>query len=616
MNTLLYDLKYEIRRLMVAGVELAKGDARLSNLLPQLQKAGETAPVMKKLSELVALAIAVDNKARAVSIFDLAVLLNAVLYTQAKNGKAGDIHELPAGEEFKTSDISYRDASALMTALTTKGSGRYEIICDAIKSGLIYDMRFMPMAAGALGDTYAEIPPMIAEILPKYGKAVVKYILPDLDIAKATESNINRINVLAQVWKGEEGKDFFLDIYNNGSSKLKPAAIAAMSQFPEFESICLDAIKARASDVRVSGYMFFAAKMDDPEAAKIITDGFESDKYADVASAIARTENSKGMELIFDSIMKSVKAKNIDAKCSLLIGKLYNRKDERVYEVLKNVLACTFENYAETADSGKLSIGAIQSVVWNLIRTGGAKATEDFAGMMPIMVKSTALKNNPRLMHIILRNAYLDLPTGKFYELYHPVYGEKFSNTSVGAVLREVFLSIMKSSDESRNGFALDLDERWFDTFKDSPHLRAAMAKPGIKRIDEYLENMLSLKFKMLGAFEGFYWYYVGKTQSGAKDFLPKMFDKIEQNFLDEDFMASLLEHDMRRLVYTVVDNYYTQEEWMKSLVDLDPARFLKIFEAMLAKGKWGKQNTEYLEKIIDALKESVAASEASHRAR
>ena len=162
---LLHETRTELRRLSVAGGALASDDFRLKKLIPQLLESGKTAPVFARLGALLEKATTSDSQA----LLDAGVLVNAILYTQGSSGCSGEIHLPTAAPHPLSSSHSYRLLNPLLVALTTKGGGRYEIIEQGIESGSIYDLRLLCALVNALEDSYAAIPPRIADVLKEIG---------------------------------------------------------------------------------------------------------------------------------------------------------------------------------------------------------------------------------------------------------------------------------------------------------------------------------------------------------------------------------------------------------------------------------------------------------------
>ena len=142
--TQVYD---EMRRLAIAGSVVAGGDFRLKKLLPPLEQAGAKAPVFAKVAEAVKKVVESNEQDSAANLLGLSTLVNAILRTQGETGIAGEFNKI------ETTDLGSTTAQAgakvlkpLLEALTTTGSGRLEIIRDAVERGLFRDLRLVKPA--------------------------------------------------------------------------------------------------------------------------------------------------------------------------------------------------------------------------------------------------------------------------------------------------------------------------------------------------------------------------------------------------------------------------------------------------------------------------------------
>src|SRR4051812_5347674 len=115
----------EVRRLAIAGSVVAPGDFRLKKLVPQLEQAGQKAPVFAKVAEGVSRLVESNEKTSAAALLELATLVNSILYTQGEAGIAGELTPIKTVDlgTLKT-QASARVLKPLQEALTTTGSGR------------------------------------------------------------------------------------------------------------------------------------------------------------------------------------------------------------------------------------------------------------------------------------------------------------------------------------------------------------------------------------------------------------------------------------------------------------------------------------------------------------
>src|SRR4029450_4519690 len=108
------------------------------------------------------------DKTSAQALLDLTTLVSAILYTQGETGMVGERQPIEATDLGRGA----RRARAavlkpLLEAVSTKGSGRLEIIRDAYEHGAFRDMRLIQPAVAAIDDAYPEIADLIGDkILP------------------------------------------------------------------------------------------------------------------------------------------------------------------------------------------------------------------------------------------------------------------------------------------------------------------------------------------------------------------------------------------------------------------------------------------------------------------
>src|SRR4029077_8293468 len=84
----------EVRRLSIAGSNLAVGDFRLKKLVPPLEKAGAKVPVLAKVAKAINDLVNGKEAESAANLLSLSTLINAILYTQGQTGAEGDHSEL------------------------------------------------------------------------------------------------------------------------------------------------------------------------------------------------------------------------------------------------------------------------------------------------------------------------------------------------------------------------------------------------------------------------------------------------------------------------------------------------------------------------------------------
>ena len=130
----LYDVKTRLEYAAIAGVSLLGEDFRLQRGLEAMKPLAAASPVLGKINGGLAKLLAAPPEQRPGLLLDVLALVDAVAYTQARTGVDGELEPLPVGGGTYR-QISYGQISPLLTALTTTGGGRMEIIQSAWEIG-------------------------------------------------------------------------------------------------------------------------------------------------------------------------------------------------------------------------------------------------------------------------------------------------------------------------------------------------------------------------------------------------------------------------------------------------------------------------------------------------
>ena len=269
----------EVRRLAIAGSVVAPSDFRLKKLVPQLEQAGQKAPVFAKLGEAVSRLVASNEKTSAPALLELTTLVNAILYTQGETGSDGELAPLKTIElgRHKT-QTSARLLKPLQEALTTTGSGRLEIIRDAHERGAFHDFRLITPALAALDDTYAEIGDFVAQkILPLYGQAIFTELQTTFD-PNGRAGHVRRLLLMHRL-DPEATRTHVRRSLDEGSKEVRIAAIGCLGQSPDDLPFLLEQVKAKAKDVRTAALRALGSSGSDG-AAKVLCAAIASDDLA------------------------------------------------------------------------------------------------------------------------------------------------------------------------------------------------------------------------------------------------------------------------------------------------------------------------------------------------
>lgn len=291
-TTLLQELQGELRRLYIAGSDLAADDFRLKRIEPKLAQLGERAPVFKKLAEGIAeLTGPSEAEARASRLQDVSLLLNSVLSTQGATAAGGDMSaEKPAdsGLTDLTTSRSYRQLAEVQNALSTSGGGRHEIVTAAHRDGLFRDLRLFPFAMKALNDPYAELADYaVRYILPSYGRVIVPYLLADLNLQGGREEE-RRLEVVRTLGVDADDKRSLARLVQaaeEGSDKVRAAAISCLGTHPDFEDRLIEWSLDKKKPVR-EGALAALAVRNSADARERLYDAFVGKDAIPAAQAI------------------------------------------------------------------------------------------------------------------------------------------------------------------------------------------------------------------------------------------------------------------------------------------------------------------------------------------
>ncbi|MFM9960916.1 MAG: hypothetical protein ACKV2Q_06795 [Planctomycetaceae bacterium] len=247
--TQVYD---EMRRLAIAGSAVASGDFRLKKLIAPLEKSGEKAPVFAKVAQATRAVVESNEKTAAAALLELTTLVNAILYTQGETGLRGDLQPIETRDlGGQQTQASARTLKPLLEALSTTGSGRLELIRDAIERGAFRDLRLVRPALLAIDDPYPEISELIAEkVLPLYGQAILPELRAKFDY-KGKAGHLRRLSLMYRLDPAGT-RELVKQVLDEGSKELKVAAIGCLGDSDEDLAYLLEQSKAKAKDVRAA----------------------------------------------------------------------------------------------------------------------------------------------------------------------------------------------------------------------------------------------------------------------------------------------------------------------------------------------------------------------------
>src|SRR5262249_23977833 len=140
------------------------------------------------------------------SFLDLVAMARQLRTSLSGAGVEGTLTPAPASGPWATT-LHTRDINPLYDALTESGSGRAEVLNNAIHNKVTGDLRMMSPLLDALEDNYAPISDMVAKAaLPALGAGVVPEVEAQTKIADGKAADARRLDVICKL-KPELGLD-------------------------------------------------------------------------------------------------------------------------------------------------------------------------------------------------------------------------------------------------------------------------------------------------------------------------------------------------------------------------------------------------------------------------
>lgn len=333
----------EVRRLSIAGSSVACGDFRLKKLIAPLQKAGEKAPVFAKVAEAVSNVVDSTEKTAPEALLSLSTLINAILYTQGETGAEGKLEPIKlvgAGITPKRSPASLLKTVA--AAMTSTGSGRLEIIQEALERNPFPDPRLLGPAIDALDGSYYEVCDFVeAKVLPQYGKSIVPLIVEKFN-RKGGAGDARRLSLLHRV--DPEGADKYVRYaLKDGSKEVKIVAISKLRD-PSDVSFLIEQATAKAADVREAAFQALA-EIDSDEAATTLAAAIRKPRSPLALKAAKQGKHPLILAAVLEEAEKALaellqtkpKDKELDARSErlrALLAALQDRTDKQTESLL------------------------------------------------------------------------------------------------------------------------------------------------------------------------------------------------------------------------------------------------------------------------------------------
>jgi hypothetical protein len=501
--TQVYD---EMRRLAIAGSVVARGDFRLKKLIPALDQAGGKAPVFARVAEAVKAVVDSEEQTSGQALLELSKLVNAILYTQGESGATGTLEPIQTADlRGTTTQASARTLKPLLEALTTTGSGRFELIRDAHDRGAFRDLRLVKPAVEALDDVYPEIADFVADkILTLYDKAILPDLRARFDI-KGRGGHPRRLRLMHAL-DPSGSRDLVKQALDAGSKEVKVAAIECLGAEPDDLSYLVEQAAAKAQEVRQAAYRALAAVND--EAAVAVLHKAMSGKDLDLAAdSLRQSRNPKLLSQLIAEAERELTAlrKTKEKKeVSRIIGRLVTlasclsgREDSSSEAFLSKVFAQRVELAKIRGDSASGS--DLNSAIARIMEQG----TKDLRQALAEAHASLPPDDLPACF----RAARRVLPAAKVYAIFSvhvtaKVDDKKKQRDPAWAKREAIVAAITERHDVGSESDQQDeppaLDHRWLDLaveMKQLPLVRH-LIRPGHQKANDFLKQTFSETFK------------------------------------------------------------------------------------------------------------------------
>ena len=278
----LYDVKERLEAAAIAGTGLLGEDFRLKRAAEGLKPLAAASPVFGKIDAGLTGLLSAPPEERAGLLLDTLALVDAVAYTQAGTGGAGELEPLRAGSG-QYRELSYSQLAPLLTALTTTGGGRQETIKSAWENHPEYftDFRVLPAVVAGLGDSYGEIADQNANILEKAGPAAVPLLKEGFDPAGKKEM-ARRAQVLEEI-AGASENQWYLEQLAGAKKPVRQALILALRHDPANAQTLIGLCQTEKKECQEAA-RFALARMETDESRPYWEALVQKDTYGAVAA--------------------------------------------------------------------------------------------------------------------------------------------------------------------------------------------------------------------------------------------------------------------------------------------------------------------------------------------
>ncbi|MEY8230320.1 HEAT repeat domain-containing protein [Oscillospiraceae bacterium 50-16] len=238
----LYEVKTRLEQAAIAGTGLLSEDFRLQRAGEELKPLAAVSPVLGKIHQGLTSLLAAPRAEQGGLLLDLLALADAVAYTQGSSKIDGELETLPGGRG-QYQELSYSQLSPLLTALTSAGSGRIEVVQSVQEAHPEFwgDFRVLPALVRGLGDSYGELAELNAQILKGAGPAPLPLLREDFDPA-GSKAMARRVEVISAI-EGARATPWLREILPQAKKDVRTAVLAALGANRENTPLLLELVQ-------------------------------------------------------------------------------------------------------------------------------------------------------------------------------------------------------------------------------------------------------------------------------------------------------------------------------------------------------------------------------------
>ena len=410
----------------------------------------------------------------------------------------------------ESTQASARVLKPLLEALSSTGSGRLELIRDAIERGAFRDLRLVKPALFAIDDPYSEIGDLIVEkVLPLYGKAVLPELRAKIDIKEKTNGHQNRLKLMHKL-DPEGTRDIVHNTLAEGSKEMRVVAIECLGTSDDDLPHLFEHAKAKAKDVRRAALRALTASR--LAAASVLTTIKNAIAGNDIELIIERVRETPLPEIQdyvlaqaeeqFAATLKLKDAKEqapaVD-RMHYLLSCLEGRKDPAAEAF---ILKCFDNTKAFAAIKSEPSGGDVNEHVARILSHGTP-------AMQKKLVAEQANLAGPMLSSAIYA-ARAIMPPADFYREFAPLLkgltskrGKKGGENERGVILADIlthgerrhyYRYVTYLGNEEKPEKSRELDPRWLDSAIETgdEDLVCALARSGHDGVNAFLAEHLA----------------------------------------------------------------------------------------------------------------------------